>query len=389
MKTSDIFFEKANEGNGQLLLLGGRPGMGKTTIAIELAHDAVLKNMKVGYYSLDMIREGINKRVSEMGYHLTVTSFVINDNPYITVSEIAEECKANHYDLVIIDFFLLLFLRKDKNREVFRREINQLRELVNDESCTVLVLSGLPSAIEYRCGNHKPTLEDIPLLGLDAEWFDQVFLLYRENYYHEKDGSPDFTIVMKDKEVVFKWEKHFGWADYRHFDLGQTCAFTGHRPEKLNASEKDTRAWLREQIRKAIEDGFTMFISGMQRGVDLWAAYEVIAWRNAEWIKNGKSDVKLILAIPFPKMFEKWSKKWKDLYSYAFGRRDGYIVLDHEPGRKAFVARDRWMVDHAARVIAVYTGTPGGTKKAIEYAKELGREIITYDSTAEEGGTLD
>ncbi len=47
------------------------------------------------------------------------------------------------------------------------------------------------------------------------------------------------------------------------------CCFTGHRPEKLNMPKKEVIAWLEAEIRKAIDDGFVTFISGMARGVDI------------------------------------------------------------------------------------------------------------------------
>lgn len=46
------------------------------------------------------------------------------------------------------------------------------------------------------------------------------------------------------------------------------CCFTGHRPEKLNRSEKELKAALREQINLAVQDGLMVFITGMARGVD-------------------------------------------------------------------------------------------------------------------------
>ena len=46
------------------------------------------------------------------------------------------------------------------------------------------------------------------------------------------------------------------------------CCFTGHRPEKLNTSEKEVKAALRKQIDQAVHDGFKVFITGMARGVD-------------------------------------------------------------------------------------------------------------------------
>ena len=46
------------------------------------------------------------------------------------------------------------------------------------------------------------------------------------------------------------------------------CCFSGHRPEKLIRSEKEIKAALREEIKQAIQDGLTVFITGMARGVD-------------------------------------------------------------------------------------------------------------------------
>lgn len=49
------------------------------------------------------------------------------------------------------------------------------------------------------------------------------------------------------------------------------CCFTGHRPEKLQAPDSVVVAALEKEIRQAIADGFSVFISGMARGVDIWA----------------------------------------------------------------------------------------------------------------------
>ena len=46
------------------------------------------------------------------------------------------------------------------------------------------------------------------------------------------------------------------------------CCFTGHRPEKLRRSEQEIRAELEREIRRAVADGFTVFITGMARGID-------------------------------------------------------------------------------------------------------------------------
>ena len=58
------------------------------------------------------------------------------------------------------------------------------------------------------------------------------------------------------------------------------ACFTGHRPEKLMRSENAIRKDLEKQIRQAVTDGLNVFISGMARGVDIWAAQIVLKLRN-------------------------------------------------------------------------------------------------------------
>ena len=59
------------------------------------------------------------------------------------------------------------------------------------------------------------------------------------------------------------------------------CCFTGHRPEKLQAPEGVVTAALEKEIRQVIADGFNVFITGMARGVDIWAAEIVLRLRDA------------------------------------------------------------------------------------------------------------
>lgn len=63
----------------------------------------------------------------------------------------------------------------------------------------------------------------------------------------------------------------------KEIDVKHACSFTGHRPERLNQySEEEVVNWLDQQIDAAIENGYTDFISSMQRGVDIWAAEIVL-----------------------------------------------------------------------------------------------------------------
>lgn len=151
------------------------------------------------------------------------------------------------------------------------------------------------------------------------------------------------------------------------------CCFTGHRPEKLNRSEKDIKAYLREQIIQAIQDGFMVFITGMARGVDLWAAEIVLDLRK----RNKK--IKLICAIPHDEFESRWSPYWQQLYRYVLAEAD--LVRDISKGYHTGVyqVRNEWMVDHSARVIAVFNGQPSGTKNTIDYARRQGVPVLLIE----------
>lgn len=153
-------------------------------------------------------------------------------------------------------------------------------------------------------------------------------------------------------------------------DREHTCAFTGHRPERLDLPEAQVIAWLEKEIRKAAEDGYTQFITGMQRGVDLWAAEAVLKLRG-----EGK-PLRLVKACAFKGMESQWDRTWQTRYRHILFAGNETFYISERPGRSAFFRRNNWMVDHASRLIAVYTGAPGGTKETIKYAKAQGLEVV-------------
>ena len=85
-------------------------------------------------------------------------------------------------------------------------------------------------------------------------------------------------------------------------DMKHTCAFIGHRPERLQLSEEQVKEWLAEQIERAADEGYTDFITGMQRGVDLWAAELVL-----KLIDNDRQN---------------WDLDWKDRYFFVLSRSE-------------------------------------------------------------------
>lgn len=142
--------------------------------------------------------------------------------------------------------------------------------------------------------------------------------------------------------------------------------FTGHRPEKLTRSEKDIKKDLNMQIGQAISDGFNVFITGMARGVDIWAAQIVLEYRKKD------RNIKLICACPYEGFETGWSHRWQKQYTDILTKADlvKYVCGEYSPS--CFQIRNEWMVNHSARVIAVYDGTPGGTRNTITYSHKIG-----------------
>ena len=154
-------------------------------------------------------------------------------------------------------------------------------------------------------------------------------------------------------------------------DIKHACSFTGHRPERLEMRPNRVISWLEEEIRNAVDAGYTDFISGMQRGVDIWAA-EIVLKLKAE----GK-PVKLIAACAWNGMEDRWEQNWQERYKAILKEADKIVYVSKYPGRAAFFERNHWMVDHSSRLIGVYTGAPGGTKETVWYAKNNGLEVVT------------
>ena len=180
------------------------------------------------------------------------------------------------------------------------------------------------------------------------------------------DDVDDFekSDVRKYIDRWFEQEKNFD-----NWEKSKTCCFTGHRPKRLGIPENEVREWLETQIDKAISDGFTGYISGTQRGVDIWAAEAVLKKR-----EEGKG-IRLICTSPWKGVENIWDQSWKDRYKYIMENADEVYYVSTTPSRRSFFERNHWMVDHSSMLIAVFTGAPGGTLETVRYAEKKGLEI--------------
>ena len=153
------------------------------------------------------------------------------------------------------------------------------------------------------------------------------------------------------------------------------CCFTGHRPEKLGMTEQQIIPLLETAIRDAVAGQFTTFISGCAKGVDLCAAEIVLRLRERD------TRLKLICAIPFEGFGQHWHGGWTERFRHVTKAADERQFICDAPGRSAFQRRNKWMVDHAGLVIAVYQGQSGGTRNTLDYARRCGVPCVIINGT--------
>lgn len=153
------------------------------------------------------------------------------------------------------------------------------------------------------------------------------------------------------------------------------CCFTGHRPEKLKIPEEILSTLLETEIQREIEKGFTTFISGMARGVDIIAAEIILK------LKKQNSRLKLICALPYPDFGLSWNDKWLRRYKNILDEADLIRCICPDFSYSAFQQRNKWMIDHSSFVIAVFNGKQGGTKNTLAYARKNNVPYVVIDDS--------
>ena len=143
--------------------------------------------------------------------------------------------------------------------------------------------------------------------------------------------------------------------------LENCCAFTGHRPRKFpwKYDEADSRCValkvvLAEQIAALVDAGFTQFLSGMAEGADVWSALAVLS------LREQNPTTKLHCILPCKEQADKWAASSQDLYHSILDRADSIVYVSRAYHRNCMLERNRFLVDHAAALLAVYNGEQRG-----------------------------
>ena len=208
-----------------LILIAARPGMGKTSLALNVALNAAKKSGKtIAFFSLEMSREQLGMRLmsnesfvdnqklvtgrlsedewAKIGLAssaLSQTDIRVDDNPTITVAEINAKCRRlDNLALVVVDYLQLMTSSGERsssneNRQQIVSDISRaLKIMAKELNVPVICLSQLSRANESR-QDKRPMLSDLRESGAIEQDADIVMFLYRDDYYPE--DSPEKNVA--------------------------------------------------------------------------------------------------------------------------------------------------------------------------------------------------
>lgn len=215
----------------ELILIAARPGMGKTSFALNIAENAAIRSgKKVAIFSLEMpgiqianrllssqakvsseklkkgnLRDDDWGKIADAFAKLSQANIYVDDTSSITVTEIGARCRKlmleRGLDLVVIDYLQLMSASSSNSGGNRQQEISEisrtLKILANDLNIPVIALSQLSRASEKD--KREPVLSDLRDSGAIEQDADIVMFLYREGYYKEDAEEPNKTKCKFDK----------------------------------------------------------------------------------------------------------------------------------------------------------------------------------------------
>lgn len=212
-----------------LIIMAARPGVGKTSLSLGIAHNSAARGSRVGIFSLEMSREqlvqrllavetGVDSQRLRLGYlsdeewqlvsdaigRMAQMPIFLDDSAGLTIHEVRSKARRLEaefgVDLIIIDYLQLMqgTGRRDGNRVQEVSEISRgLKVLARELNIPVIACAQLSRAVESRT-NHVPMLSDLRESGSIEQDADIVMFIHREEMYNpetEKKGIAEIHIA--------------------------------------------------------------------------------------------------------------------------------------------------------------------------------------------------
>ena len=208
--------------NGEMIIVAGRPSMGKTSLALNIAeHLGSLEGIAVAIFSLEMgrqqlaerflcsiseidsqkVRKGLlgdedYKKLADACAELSEAPIYIDDTSTLTPLELrakARRLKSRHnIQCIVVDYLQLMHLggsHVESRQQEITTISRYIKALARELNIPVVVLSQLNRSPEGREG-HRPRMSDLRESGSIEQDADVVMLLHREDYYHR--GQEDY-----------------------------------------------------------------------------------------------------------------------------------------------------------------------------------------------------
>ena len=211
-----------------LIIVGARPAMGKTSFALNIARNvALLAKRKVLMFSLEMTKEqlamrvlGTEARVSSMKMRngnisvdewkrlgqatgvLNDCDLYFDDTTGISVPEMkAKARRLGNVECIIIDYLGLIGAAERSENRVneLTKITGSLKNMAKDLNIPVICLAQLSRGTEARGKSHRPQLSDLRESGSIEQDADIVLMLYRENYYDGEKSDNEETDEQKNE----------------------------------------------------------------------------------------------------------------------------------------------------------------------------------------------
>ena len=219
---------------GDLIIVAGRPSMGKTAFSMNLAQNASLRSDEEGVvavFSLEMSTQQIAMRMlacearvdmsnlrtgrftsddwrklAASSGSLAESSIYIDDTPAISVMELRSKCRRlkrenKHLDLVLIDYIQLMSGRANAdNRAQEVSEISRaLKGLAKELNVPVIALSQLNRSLEQRA-DKRPVMSDLRESGAIEQDADVIMFIYRDEVYNKKPENEGLAEIIIAKQ---------------------------------------------------------------------------------------------------------------------------------------------------------------------------------------------
>jgi replicative DNA helicase len=207
--------------NAELVIIAGRPSMGKTSLALNIAqHLGIKQKIPVGVFSLEMSSEQLVMRLLcaearidshrlRMGYikssefaelaivagYLSEAPIYIDDSPGITMMELRAKARRLKSEVnvgcIFLDYLQLVTStdRYENRQQQISAISRNLKNLSKELNIPVVVLSQLSRAVESRGGDRRPMLSDLRESGAIEQDADTVLMLYRPEFYEGEDSE--------------------------------------------------------------------------------------------------------------------------------------------------------------------------------------------------------